>query len=218
VKRVPEQPRRRPGRPGAGQAVPSEEAILAEGLAAFGELGYNGVTMRDLAARLGVSHNFVNDRYGSKEAFWRAVVDWAHAQLKGRLRQAMDQPGRAESELFQDTIRVFYAVNAELPGLARIMNYEAGRDTPRLRYVLERHIAPMLTEVAPRVADLAQQGMIRDLPFDVILFAVVALTQASSQQPLLRILGDNFERDPVRFAQWIGDIVLYGVVTDAPEP
>jgi TetR/AcrR family transcriptional regulator len=218
VKRVPEQPRRRPGRPGAGQAVPSEAAILAEGLAAFGELGYDGVTMRDLASRLGVSHNFINDRYGSKEAFWRAVVDWAHEQLKERLRQAMDQPGRAESERFQDTIRVFYAVNAELPGLARIMNYEAGRDSPRLRYVLERHIVPMLTEVAPRAADLAQQGMIRDIPFDVILFAIVALTQASSQQPLLRILGDNFERDPARFAHWLGDIVLYGVVTDAPQP
>jgi AcrR family transcriptional regulator len=174
--------------------------------------------MRDLARRLGVSHNFINDRYGSKEAFWRAVVDRAHEHLQARLQQAMDQPGRAESDRFQDTIRVFYAVNAEFPGLARIMNYEAGRDTPRLRYVLERHIMPMLTEVAPRVADLAAAGMIRDLPLDVILFAIVALTQASSQQPLLASLGGNFERDPARFARWLGDIVLYGVVADAAQP
>lgn len=215
---MPERPKRGPGRPAAGQAVVSEEAILAQGLAAFGELGYDGVTMRDLARRLGVSHNFINDRYGSKEAFWRAVVDRAHEQLKARLRQAMDQPGRAESDRFQDTIRVFYAVNAELPGLARIMNYEAGRDTPRLRYVLERHIAPMLTEVAPRVADLAAAGMIRDVPLDVILFAIVALTQASSQQPLLAGLGGSFERDPARFARWLGDIVLYGVVADTAQP
>jgi TetR/AcrR family transcriptional regulator len=215
---VPEQSRRRPGRPGAGEAIASEDAILAEGLAAFGELGYDGVTVRDLAARLGVSHNFINDRYGSKEAFWRAVVDLAQEQLWARLREAMEQPGRAESDRFEDTIRAFYAVNAERPGLARIMNYEAGRDTPRLRYVLERHVAPMLAEIAPRVAQLAEQGMIRDLPFDAVLFAIVALTQASSQQPLLRLLGDNFERDPVRFTRSLGDIVLYGLVAGARQP
>ena len=127
---MPEQSRRRPGRPGAGEAVASEDAILAEGLAAFAELGYDGVTVRDLAARLGVSHNFINDRYDSKEAFWRAVVDRAQEQLWARLRQVMDQPGRTDSDRFQDTIRAFYTVNAEQPALARIMNYEAGRDTP----------------------------------------------------------------------------------------
>jgi TetR/AcrR family transcriptional regulator len=208
---VPEEHRRRPGRPGAGQAVAPEEAILAEGLSAFGELGYDGVTVRDLASRLGVSHNFINDRYGSKEAFWRAVVDNAQEKLWARLREIMDQPERTELDRFQEAIRVFYAVNAEQPGLARIMNYEAGRDTQRLRYVLERHIIPMLAEIGSRVAGLTEQGALRDLPLDVILFAVVALTQASSQQPLLRRLGDSFERDPVRFAEALGDIVLHGV-------
>ncbi|WP_243983159.1 hypothetical protein [Streptomyces sp. NEAU-YJ-81] len=33
--------------------------------------------MRELAWRLDVSHNFINDRYGSKGNFWRAVVDFA---------------------------------------------------------------------------------------------------------------------------------------------
>ena len=213
---MPEQPRRRPGRPGAGQAVVQEEAILAEGLAAFGELGYDGVTMRDLASRLGVSHNFINDRYGSKEAFWRAVVDNAQENLWARLREVMDQPGRTELDRFHEGIRVFCAVNAEEPDLARIMNYEAGRDTQRLRYVLERHALPMLAEIGPRVADLTGQGMLRDLPLDVILFAVIALTQASSQRPLLRMLGDSFERDPMQFAQALGDIVLRGVTRSGP--
>ena len=33
--------------------------------------------MRQLNERLGMGHTFVHDRYGSKEAFWRAVMDAA---------------------------------------------------------------------------------------------------------------------------------------------
>lgn len=69
---------RRPGRPGADTpAVPDEESILLRGLEAFAELGYDRASARELARRLGVSHNFINDRYGSKAAFWRAVMDAA---------------------------------------------------------------------------------------------------------------------------------------------
>jgi AcrR family transcriptional regulator len=49
--------------------------ILARGLTAFAELGYDGASVRVLARRLGVSHNFINDRFGSKGRFWRAVID-----------------------------------------------------------------------------------------------------------------------------------------------
>src|SRR5258705_11929440 len=68
-------PARRVGRPSQPTDVPTEAEILARGLAAFAELGYASASVRELARRLGVSHNFINDRYGSKELFWRAVID-----------------------------------------------------------------------------------------------------------------------------------------------
>ncbi|MFI2037394.1 TetR/AcrR family transcriptional regulator [Streptomyces bottropensis] len=67
-----------PGRPsGDSAAVPAERDVLLRGLVAFSELGYDRASARELARRLGVSHTFINDRYGSKAAFWRAVVDAA---------------------------------------------------------------------------------------------------------------------------------------------
>ncbi len=53
-----------------------ESEILRRGLDTFAELGYAATTMRELARRLGVSHNFIHERYGSKDDFWRAVVDF----------------------------------------------------------------------------------------------------------------------------------------------
>ncbi|MFT9473485.1 hypothetical protein [Streptomyces sp. 11-1-2] len=51
--------------------------IIRRGLDTFAELGYAATTMREPAWRLDVSHNFINDRDGSKGNFWRAVVDFA---------------------------------------------------------------------------------------------------------------------------------------------
>src|SRR5258707_3177984 len=70
-------PARGVGRPAQPTDIPSESEILGRGLAAFAELGYDGASVRELARRLGVSHNFINDRYGSKAQFWRAVIDRA---------------------------------------------------------------------------------------------------------------------------------------------
>lgn len=67
---------RGPGRPGAGtRPVPAEADILRRGMETSAELGYDRATAREPARRLGVSHNVIDDRYGPKANFRRAVVD-----------------------------------------------------------------------------------------------------------------------------------------------
>src|SRR5258708_36712967 len=66
--------RRGPGRPPAGMPVPEHGQVLERGLEAFAELGYEAVSVRQLNERLGMGHTFIHDRYGSKEAFWQAVM------------------------------------------------------------------------------------------------------------------------------------------------
>src|ERR1700731_2988402 len=75
-------PRRRgPGRPPAGTPLPEDEQVLGRGLEAFAELGYEAASVRQLNERLGMGHTFIHDRFGSKMAFWTAVVDHAVARV-----------------------------------------------------------------------------------------------------------------------------------------
>lgn len=48
-----------------------ENDSLRRGLDTFAEHGYAATTVRELAKRLDVSHNFITVRYGSKWNFWR---------------------------------------------------------------------------------------------------------------------------------------------------
>lgn len=113
---------RGPGRPGRdGPATPDEGTVLARGLEAFAELGYDGASARELARRLGVSHNFINDRYGSKAAFWRAVVDRVLAAQKDRLTALGERHAGDDEALLRAVIGHFYRSVVDTPLLGRVL-------------------------------------------------------------------------------------------------
>ncbi|MFJ9353066.1 TetR/AcrR family transcriptional regulator [Streptomyces mirabilis] len=179
---------RRPGRPGADSAaVPAERDVLLRGLEAFSELGYDRASARELARRLGVSHTFINDRYGSKAAFWRAVVDAAlGAQLT---RMAPASPGSGDEDVVRQFVREFYRVNIGEPHLALLMADESGRDTERLDYLYERYIEPTLALVVPGIERLMASGHVARVPMDVLFFAIIAPVAGLVQEPFARRLG-----------------------------
>lgn len=68
------QPRRR-GRPPRGQAGDARARILAAAADEFGELGYDGATMRGIAARAGVDPSLLHHYFGTKADLLGEVVD-----------------------------------------------------------------------------------------------------------------------------------------------
>lgn len=71
---APEQPRRRRGRPRAGEAD-GRTRILAAAAAEFEAKGYEGTSMRGVAAAAGVDSALVHHHFGSKADLFTAVVD-----------------------------------------------------------------------------------------------------------------------------------------------
>jgi AcrR family transcriptional regulator len=53
----------------------TDEEILRAALMAFAEYGYDGMSLRTLNSKLGLSRGAINQRYRSKERLWYAAVD-----------------------------------------------------------------------------------------------------------------------------------------------
>ncbi|WEH13134.1 TetR/AcrR family transcriptional regulator [Streptomyces sp. VNUA24] len=167
--------------------MPGRESILQRGLEAFAELGYDRASARELARRLGVSHNFINDRYGSKAAFWRAVMDHAlESRPKGPPQQ---DSGVDDADRLRQIIAGFYRAAADTPLIGRILVDESSRDTERLDYLYERHIVPTLQLMAPGIERLVASGRMAPVPMDVLFFAVVPPVSGMVDGPLARRLG-----------------------------
>ncbi len=207
-------PARRVGRPAQPTDIPAEAEILVRGLAAFAELGYDGASVRELARRLGVSHNFINDRYGSKAQFWRAVIDRSLTAQVARLQALLSVSDEDELARLRNLVHAFHQANVAEPDLPRILQYESIRGGQRLEYVFQRYLVPVRDAVAPLVQSLVEQGRVRPFPLDVMVYAVIAMTSVNAEVPLVTLLGGSFTADPRGFAGMLGEIVLDGLVNE----
>jgi AcrR family transcriptional regulator len=174
--------------------VPAPEQVLERGLEAFAELGYQAVSVRQLNARLGMGHTFIHDRFGSKEAFWTAVVDHAIEQIAREVRTALEADGQDDAARLASAVRAFHRAAARHPHLTRLIDYEAARESPRLEY-LYGLIAPLNDAVRPLFERLVRQGQLRDVPWYLFHFAVTKPAAMYSQTPLARLFGRPDDAD-----------------------
>src|ERR1700746_1410399 len=130
---IPERPR---GRPKSADSVPIEE-ILDRALTMFATVGYDGMSLRTLDRELGVSHNLIYQRFGTKEQLWRAAVDFGFGRLMRHLHGLYGPTVSDPLEQLRRAVPRFVVYSAEPPELVALMNIEARQDTDRLTYVYE---------------------------------------------------------------------------------
>jgi len=205
---------RRPGRPALDAGVPDESVVLARGLEAFAELGYDRASARELARRLGVSHNFINDRYGSKAKFWYAVVDWA---LEAHQRDRLPLRGADfdEEQYLRAVITHFYRRTVDTPLLGRLLADEFSRESERVDYLYERYIKPELDALSPSIDRLVAAKRMAPVSMDVFFFAVIGPASALVQNPLAHRLGrpeTETHRDLVHTAEQLATLIVDGLL------
>jgi AcrR family transcriptional regulator len=129
---------------GDGAAVhPSDGELLDAALEAFAEQGYAGTSVRELARRLGVHHNHIPQRFGSKERLWYTAVDHGFGLILEELMSAFEEPAHDELARLRTMVVRFIEINAARPALLRIVNSEAVIDGPRLEYLFRAYIEPV---------------------------------------------------------------------------
>lgn len=211
---------RRPGRPGPGsRPAPDEAEVLRRGVEAFADLGYERASARELARRLGVSHNFINDRYGSKSRFWRAAVD-SVLEADQRERERLAGAGLDDAELVRAVIHHFYRSAVEVPLFGRLLADEFGRESERLDHLHEKYVAPTLRPLLPAVERLMAAGRLPLVPVDVLFFAVISPVAGLVQLPLAHRLGraEPVTRDgQLRTARQLADLIADGLLGRHPE-
>jgi AcrR family transcriptional regulator len=160
------------GRPKAADSPVALEQILDAAFQAFARYGYDGVSIRTLNRELGVSHNLIHQRFGTKEALWHAAVDHAFGNLVIDLATTFDVTVSDPLDQLNNAIRRFLEFSARHPELLALMNIEAGLDTPRIDYIYDNYVEPALAPLAALLDFLARQKRIRRVSVRTLNFLV----------------------------------------------
>jgi TetR/AcrR family transcriptional regulator len=206
------------GRPRAGEEL--EVGRLLQGaLEAFAEKGYDGMSVRELSRRLGVSHALLTARFDSKEGLWFAAMDYALAAVKESWRRLADDPGLDDLEALRQAITYQVMFSAAHPEVLRIMSHEGAIDSPRIRYAVDHFINPLRPLVERRIDRLVAAGRIRRVPYETVHYLVVQGGGAPYATPVeTELLGgsaDPSEENIRRHAEIVADLIVRGLSTGA---
>jgi AcrR family transcriptional regulator len=196
-----------PGRP----QLHDDDEILTAALTAFAFAGYEAMSIRSLARDLGLSHGALHKRYESKERLFYAAVDHGFGGLVVAINAYLGRCPEPESEIdvVRNSIRAFLLASSDRPEIVRLMNIEGISDSPRLEYIFEQFIAPLIEPLRQAVLrgrpNALSRITTRDLFFIVAHGAVAPFT--------LRALSDRFDQldgrlDPEAYAESMADAVL----------
>jgi TetR/AcrR family transcriptional regulator len=194
--------RKRTGRPRAQDAPVTVEQILDAAFRAFATYGYDGVAVRTLNRELGVSHNLIHQRFGSKQGLWYAAVDRAFSQQVTELATAFDPTLADPLDQLNHAIRRFVHYSAERPELLGLMNIEGRVDSERLDYIYDNYVAPALAPLGVLLEHLRKNGRIRPISLRALFFLVAHGAAAPfTLVPLARHFDDTDPFDSTQVAE-----------------
>jgi TetR/AcrR family transcriptional regulator len=193
---------KRTGRPKAHDAPVTLEQILDAAFRAFATYGYDGVAVRTLNRELGVSHNLIHQRFGSKQGLWYAAVDRAFSQQVTQLATAFDPTLADPLDQLNHAVRRFVHYSAERPELLGLMNIEARVDSERLDYIYDNYVAPALEPLGRLLDHLQKEGRIRPISLRALFFLIAHGAAAPfTLSPLARHFDNTDPLDPDQVAE-----------------
>jgi TetR/AcrR family transcriptional regulator len=157
----PARRRARPRRP-QQRSLETRERLVDAALLVFAEHGFAGASTREIARRAGVALAALPYHFTTKEALWKAAADRIFGRLgEAFLRRIAGLEGVDPRTRLRLLLRDFVRFQAAHPELHRFMIQEGIGKSPRLAWLVEKHIRPIYDSVRALTEEAQREGFVR---------------------------------------------------------
>jgi len=159
----------------------SRADILQAALEEFAERGFDGATVRGIAARIDLTHGMIRYHYDNKEQLWFAAVEHLFERqfefLKFTDAEELEFP-RGTRARFAKFLRRYVYYCAKYPEHARILMQETVSPTPRMRKALKQQLREPHQTAVEEIRLLQENGVLKmDAPPASIMYMISGACQ-----------------------------------------
>lgn len=157
----------------------TKSKLLRAGVKVFGDHGYIGGSVRQIAEEAGTNVAAIKYHYSSKEELWRAVVGHLYRKLsKAILENEAEWPNMSPRERVVDSTRRYILFSAKNPELYRITSFEMIQKGERLKWLSKSHMRQFTERSLAWVAMGQDDGV---YPANISALHLFYITMAAAQ-------------------------------------
>lgn len=190
-------PPRARGRPKrtAVKAASGAERLLAIALEAFATQGFEGASVRTIAAKAEVDPALIKHQFGSKGDLWRAAVDRLADYLLSALKPASELASNGGDQALIEAVSHLVDVTCDDPRIANFILSELVRQNEQSDYVFQKLVKPIHDLLMPLI--VAAGCTARDAPDPDLLFFAFngAIVTAVAGRPFITRMSDAAASD-----------------------
>src|SRR6478735_8136302 len=170
--------------------------------------------IRAIADRLGLLHPLITYHYRSKDILWRAAAEHAFAQIgEGWDTLAPENADLPPLARLREEYATLFRYTVGFPEFHRFMRQEAFTNSPRLKWVAESVVTPLLGRLIPQIVAAQKQGLLPAVDPILYHYMMVSLTATlSAFGPEMQVTsGLSAENTKVIEAYWgLVDETVFG--------
>jgi AcrR family transcriptional regulator len=195
------------------RSIETRAAILNAAIAEFAERGFEGASIRVIADRLGLQHPLITYHYPSKDILWRAAAEHAFAQIRNEWDISVPESDVSPLARLRQEYTTLFRYTVAFPEFHRFMRQETLTNNPRLKWVAEAVLAPLLGRLLPQIIEAQKQDLLPAVDPILFHYMMVSLTATLSEfGPEMQVTGGLSSESPrVVEAYWrLVDEMVFG--------
>lgn len=141
------------------RSIDTRRAIMDAALAEFAEKGFAAASIREIAARVDLPHTTVTHHYKTKDLLWQAVADDLFSTIRSLWEK--ENNGSKSAKVFDRLMSEyvsFLEFTLEHPLFHQFLAREKWPGNPRLPWLAENILAPLLEHLLPDIRAAQNEG------------------------------------------------------------